>query len=158
MAHHDDVIKWKHFPRYWPFVRGIHWFGKFPAQRPVTQSFDVFFDLCPNKQLSKQPWGWWFETPSWSLWRQCNGYHIIIFITRASRLLIPLWFDIQCIHSLAHPPWTKWPPFCWRNIEMHFCELNVLYFGLDSGLVPNRRQAIIWTNADPIHWSIYMRH
>ena len=23
-ADHDDVIKWKHFPRYWPFVRGIH--------------------------------------------------------------------------------------------------------------------------------------
>ena len=22
---HDDVIKWKHFPRSWPFVRGIHW-------------------------------------------------------------------------------------------------------------------------------------
>ena len=21
---HDDVIKWKHSPRYWPFVRGIH--------------------------------------------------------------------------------------------------------------------------------------
>ena len=21
---HDDVIKWKHFPRYWPFMRGIH--------------------------------------------------------------------------------------------------------------------------------------
>ena len=21
---HDDVIKWKHFTRYWPFVRGIH--------------------------------------------------------------------------------------------------------------------------------------
>ena len=21
---HDDAIKWKHFPRYWPFVRGIH--------------------------------------------------------------------------------------------------------------------------------------
>ena len=24
MAKHDDVIKWKHFPRYWPFVRGNH--------------------------------------------------------------------------------------------------------------------------------------
>ena len=23
-VNHDDVIKWKHFPRYWPFVRGIH--------------------------------------------------------------------------------------------------------------------------------------
>ena len=38
--------------------------GEFPAQRPVTRSFDVFFDLCLNKQLSKQSWGWWFETPS----------------------------------------------------------------------------------------------
>ena len=25
ITNHDDVIKWKHFPRYWPFVRGIHW-------------------------------------------------------------------------------------------------------------------------------------
>ena len=41
---HDDIIKWKHFPRYWPFVRG------FPAQRPVTRSFDVFFDLHLNKR------------------------------------------------------------------------------------------------------------
>ena len=47
--------------------------GEFPAQRPVTRSFDVFFDLRLNKRLSKQPWGWWFETPSWSLWRQCNA-------------------------------------------------------------------------------------
>ena len=45
---------------------------EFPAQRPVTRSFDVFFDLRPNKRLSKHGWGWWFETPSWSLWRQCN--------------------------------------------------------------------------------------
>ena len=42
--------------------------GEFPSQRPVTGSFDVFFDLCLNKQLSKQSWCWWFETPSPSLW------------------------------------------------------------------------------------------
>ena len=46
--------------------------GEFPAQRPVTRSFDVSFDLRLNTRLSKQPWGWWFETLSWSLWRQCN--------------------------------------------------------------------------------------
>ena len=46
--------------------------GEFPAQRPVTRSFDVFFDLRLDKSLSKQPWGWWFETQLWSLWRQCN--------------------------------------------------------------------------------------
>ena len=46
--------------------------GEFPAQRPVTRSFDVFFDLPLNKRLSKQPWGWWYETPAWSLWRHRN--------------------------------------------------------------------------------------
>ena len=47
--------------------------GEFPAQRPVTRSFDVFFDLRLNKRLSKQSWGWRFETPSRPLWRHCNG-------------------------------------------------------------------------------------
>ena len=47
--------------------------GEFPTQRPATRSFDVFFNLCLNKCLSKQLWGWGFETPSRSLWRQCNG-------------------------------------------------------------------------------------
>ena len=38
--------------------------GEFPSQRPVTRSFDVFFDLHLNKRLSKQSRGWRFETPS----------------------------------------------------------------------------------------------
>ena len=42
--------------------------------------FDVFFDLCPNKLLSKQSCGWWSEMPSCSLWHHCNGYHIISWI------------------------------------------------------------------------------
>ena len=47
--------------------------GEFPPQRPVTRSFDAFFDLRLNKRLSKQSWGWWFETPSCSSWRHCNA-------------------------------------------------------------------------------------
>ena len=35
--------------------------GEFPTQRPVTRSFDVFFDLRLNKRLSKQSLGWWLE-------------------------------------------------------------------------------------------------
>ena len=145
----DDVIKWKHFPRNWPFVWGIHrspvnslhkgqwrgalmfslicaWIndwvnnreaghlrryrtslwrhrnaitwesqhsrdeaegnseimmtssngdifsvtgylcgdftGEFTSQRPVTRSFDVFFDLHLIKRLSKQLCGWWFDS------------------------------------------------------------------------------------------------
>ena len=50
-------------------------YGEFPSQRPVTRSFDVFFDLCLNKRLSKQSWGWWFETPSCPLCCHCNAYN-----------------------------------------------------------------------------------
>ena len=46
--------------------------GEFHSQRPVTRSFDVFFDQCENKWLSKQSWGWWFEMPLRPLWRHCN--------------------------------------------------------------------------------------
>ena len=51
-----------------------HLCGEFRAQKPVTRSFDVFFDLRLNKRLSKQSWGWWFETLSRPLWRHRNGF------------------------------------------------------------------------------------
>ena len=52
--------------------------GEFSAQRPVTPSFDIFFDLRLNKRLSKQSRGWWFETLSHPLWRHCNAFQIIV--------------------------------------------------------------------------------
>ena len=64
--------------------------GEFSSQRPVTRSFDVFFDLRLNKRLSKQSSGWWFETPSRPLWRHCNDTgqnphsSLICFIAKTS--------------------------------------------------------------------------
>ena len=46
--------------------------GEFPTQMQVTRRFDVFFDLRLNKRLSKQSWDWWYETPSYPLWRHLN--------------------------------------------------------------------------------------
>ena len=54
--------------------------GEFPSQRPVTWSFDVFFDLHLNKPLGKQSWGWWFETTSHSLWLHCNDLCMSLLI------------------------------------------------------------------------------
>ena len=54
-------------------MRGIH---RSP-RRPVTRSL-IFFDLCLNKRLNKQSWGWCFETPSRSL-RHCNDYCLNIW-------------------------------------------------------------------------------
>ena len=58
--------------------------GEFPAQRPVTRSFDVFFDLCLNKRLRKQSRGWWFETLSCPLWRHRNEILTLVYV--------PLWW------------------------------------------------------------------
>ena len=60
--------------------------GEFPTQRPVTRSFDVFFDMRLNKRLSKQPWGWWFEKLSWSLWRHGNDGMIMMFFKMAAEI------------------------------------------------------------------------
>ena len=68
---HDDVITWKHFPRYWPFVRGIHRSPVNSKQRGQWRGALVFSLICAR--LSKQWRGWWFETPSRPLWHHCNG-------------------------------------------------------------------------------------
>ena len=87
---HDHVIKWKHFPRYWPFVRGS------PRWIPHTKASDVelwwVFYLRPCRRLSKQSQGWWFETLSRPLWRQCND----------PRIRQPLSFRLPRICTLCH--------------------------------------------------------
>ena len=100
----DDVIKWEHFPRYWLLalcVRNSTVTGEFPSQRPVTRSFDVFFDLHLNKRMSKQSWGWWFETPSRSFWRHCNGsqYHLLIFTVR---IKLELYMFVKIFFKFVH--------------------------------------------------------
>ena len=88
VAIHDDVIKWKPFPRYWPFVYGVHrWPVSSPHQGQWREALIFFFDLRLYKRLSKQWRGWWFETPSRPLWRHCNMLGILswypsIFVNR----------------------------------------------------------------------------
>ena len=69
-AVHDDVVKWKHFPRYWPFVRGIHWSSVNSAHQGQWRGALI---CALKKLLGKQSLGWWFEMPSRPLWRQSNA-------------------------------------------------------------------------------------
>ena len=50
---------------------------EFPSQRPVMQSFDVFFDLHLNKRSRKQSRRRWLEARSRSWWRHRNSYHLL---------------------------------------------------------------------------------
>ena len=91
--------------------------GEFPTQRPVTRSFDVFFDLRLNKRLSKQWWGWWFETLSRPLWchrnDDCNGgenneRRQTILVTPPQDSICSQTKIVPKAHTLF-PPGFSWP-------------------------------------------------
>ena len=61
------------FPRYWPFVRGIHrWI---PRTNASDAELWCFLWSAPEWRLSKHSCGWWFETPWRPLWRPCNALY-----------------------------------------------------------------------------------
>ena len=90
----DDMLWWRHQMETFSALlaicaRNSPVTGEFPTQRPVMWSFDVFFDLRLNKRLSKQWWGWWFETPTRPLWRHYNTlFHSLVSLMRATTALI----------------------------------------------------------------------
>ena len=66
IATHDDVIKWKHFPRYWPFVQGIQ---RSPVNSPHKGQWRgalVFSLICATIN------GWVNNREGGELWRHCS--------------------------------------------------------------------------------------
>ena len=100
---------------------------EFPAQRPVTRSFYVFFDLRLNKRLSKQSWGWWSETPSSSLWRHRNDEQIhhmnhqkLALQPRKQSLRKPCIYISNVVYCILCIEWLH------RRIQIHtlqFCQV-----------------------------------
>ena len=71
---HDDVITWKLFPRYWPFVRGIH---RSPVNSPHKGHWRgalMFSLLCA--------WinGWVYNVEAGKLRRHCAHYDVIVMV------------------------------------------------------------------------------
>ena len=82
---HDDAIKWKLYPRYWPFVRGIH---RSPVDSPHKGQWRraLTFSLI---WMSEQSRRWWLKTPSRLLWRHCNAdLRYVLYICTIARGLI----------------------------------------------------------------------
>ena len=74
LARRDDAIRWKHFPRYWSFVRRIDRSTVNSAHKGQWHGALMFSLVCAlNIQFSNQSWGSWFETPSRPLQRYCNA-------------------------------------------------------------------------------------
>ena len=71
---HDDVIKWKHFPRYWPFVRGIH---RSPVNSPHKGQWRgalIFSLICARIN------GWVNNHEAGDLRRHRAYYDVIVLI------------------------------------------------------------------------------
>ena len=146
---HDDVIKWKHFPHYWPFVQGIHWWlviGELPSQRPVKRSFDVFFDLRLNKRANKQSRFQGFETPSRSSWRHCNACQFFLPNRLVARIL-------QCISPTSHNA-----PLCNRNVHTcaYFC-YKVVHSGIFVRCIIGFTKCICTDNRHPKPWCVFVQ-
>ena len=74
-VYNDDVIKWKHFPRYWPFVRGIH---RWPVNSPLIGQWHgalVFSLICAWINV-------WVNRESGDLRRHCAHYDVTVMFCK----------------------------------------------------------------------------
>ena len=108
--------------------------GEFPAQRPVTWSFDVFFDLYLNKRLSKQSWVWWFEALSLPLWRHRNVLtrsHYALFHTITS--ILPKLFLLYITAMQGYKLWQNIQNGCeWLRYDLNISHINGLAQGCNN--------------------------
>ena len=99
--------------------------GEFPSQRPITRSFDVFFDLRLNKRLSKHSIRRWFETPSRSLWRHSNALgHLAVAVLFGRHTCYPVTL-LPClcnsfeycvpVDTVYQHPIFKWLAATWQD-------------------------------------------
>ena len=78
---HDDVIKWKHFPRYWPFVRRIHWSPVYSPHKGQWRGALMFSLICVLIN------GWVNNREAGDLRRYCAHYDVIVMsISLAGKL------------------------------------------------------------------------
>ena len=131
-----------------PFVR--EFFGEFPAQRPVTQIFDVFFELCLNKRLSEQSWGWWFETPSRSLWRHFNAYICYISMRFGKSKM-----SSHAVSDLIQSTWTlQLLPAIKSKRGWQCCQKSTKMYGISWRQWQNKYQDlfnILWGNLNALN-------
>ena len=78
MRLHDDVIKWKHFPRYWPFVRGIHRSPMKPPHKGQWHGALMFSLICAWTN------GWVNNGEADDLRRHRTHYYVMLILHNSS--------------------------------------------------------------------------
>ena len=132
---HDDVIKWKHFRRHWPFVRGIH---RSPVNSPHKGQWrgaSMFSSICAwingwvNNIVAGES-----ETPSRSLRCHCN----YMSLGPVATTYLP---DVTCIiHPKLMSNWRIFYTFLSTHLNFwtHFQHLRYQQMCL-KGLTHSKR-------------------
>ena len=95
---HGDVIKWKHFPRYWPFVRGIH---RSPVNSPHKGQWRgalMFSLICAWMN------GWVNNRKAGDLRRHCAHYDVTV---RGKMICTKPQQRMRYVHYTVETPKTK---------------------------------------------------
>ena len=109
--------------------------GEFPTQRPVTQKFDVFFDLRLEGRLSKHSWGWWLETPAWSHSRLAHIIQRFAALSLGERHL-----HDQRLRACIQKTCTNWSNMspCWMTNSSNISMSYLMY-----SYVPSERSIVV---------------
>ena len=147
---HGDVIKWKHFPCYWPFVRRIH---QSPVNSTHKGQWCGALMFCSTCALNKQLWGWWFETPSRSLWH-CNVY--IIVLSRYNEVafntaIFFLYYFVLCLIFLHYSYVNFVPRICLQGALSY--EVFFLWFAYSYVRIPKDQH---FMGVVPVHTLLYL--
>ena len=103
ISRHDGVIKWKHFPRYWPFMRGIHRSSVNSPHKGKWRGALMFPLICV--------WinGWVNNREAGDLRRHRPLYHFIVMLYHV--------FALECILVFISSIWTSNIFQQWRHYE-----------------------------------------
>ena len=132
---HDDVIKWKHFPRYWSFVRGIHRSPVNSRHKGQWRGALMFYLICAwtNRWVNNREAG--------DLRRHQAHYDVSVMIKTVAISSIPCDAYTLCLCIPIHVTW--WGHLNIPNgIESH---LNFLWYLLDLSWLIQYLSLISWT-------------
>ena len=121
---HDDVIKWKHFPRYWPFVRGIH---RSPVNSPHKGQWRgalMFSLICARIN------GWVNNRETGDLRRHRTHHDVIVMMSQnglgvtvldkqSSHQITNVFFDLRLNKRLNKQSWGWWLETLSRPLWRH---------------------------------------
>ena len=119
--YHDDVIKWKHFPRYWPFIRGTHRSSMDSPYKGQWRGALMFSLICAwiNGWLNNR------EADDLRGYRAHDDVTVMIPGNMDSASVLLCFLMVWCGSAHFHVYFTGIMVITWSNNEA--CMLNIFY-------------------------------